>query len=138
MNWRAQAEWPLTAHRGAPNIRPRMWHRPHAWLLWLLLLGAGSAAAENLFGLPLPARTKRNPDERLEVRGTYEATVSFFERHFAKAKLAVTSEERVHRVSVKFTHFESQDSTTEWHHVNVSQYDGKVYVVILPRVRPSP
>ena len=83
--------------------------------------------------MQLPAKSKRLSDGRYEVKAPYESVVTQLGKTLERAKTRFASEERVHRASVKYTHFESLDASTSWEHINVAFYEGSVYVVLLPR-----
>lgn len=115
---------------------------PHALSVVSIVVALGIGAlgfprlapAENALGVRLPARAKRLDDGRyLLQKASYGKAVAHFRKFLKRARVEFASTERVHRASVKFTHFRSLDSSTPWEHINVSTYDRRVFVRVLPR-----
>lgn len=100
----------------------------------ITLLCSPPTQAETSLGVKLPARSKALTDGRYELKLGYDQAVAHFKRVLKRAKVPFDAQRRIHRASVKYTHFHSLVDTTQWEHINVSSYDGGVFVRILPRM----
>jgi hypothetical protein len=98
--------------------------------------------AEQAMGVQLPARAKRLKDGRYRIGGRsspeavvarYRKTVTHFNKVLKRAKIPYEASQRVYKGHVKYMHFRSLDVATQWQHINVSAYDGHVYVMLLAR-----
>ena len=131
----------LTGSGGVPRLPVGMRHygymlRVLCTLLVVVAVWAPQPVrADAPLGVRLPAGAKKLDDGRYELRGSYEQAVSHFQKILKRAKVEFEANARVHRASVKFTHFRSLTSSSAWEHINVSTYDGGVYVKLLPRKR---
>ena len=103
-------------------------------MLVLMVLTSSTLRADTPSGVKLPARSKFLSDGSLrwELAVSYGKAVAHIERSLKRAKVDFEKTERIRRANVKFTHFRSRDASTQWEHINVSTYDGGVYVLILP------
>ena len=97
----------------------------------------GLSRADAPLGVQLPPRSKMLDDGRYQLRLTYPRAVAFFKKSLKKVKSPFEATERIHKASVKYTHFRSLSAGSAWAHINVATYEGKVFVVILPPAKAS-
>jgi hypothetical protein len=126
----------LTAQNGVPYILGRMRRTRHMSLVLgtlMVLLWTPSLRADTQLGVRLPARSTQLEDGRWQVRGSYEGAVRHISQLLLRGNVRHERSRRIHRASVKYTHFESVDPSTAWRHINVAAYEDGVFVRIFGR-----
>jgi len=93
--------------------------------------------ADTPLGVQLPSRSTRLEDGRFQLKLSYPRAVAWFKKSLKRAKVTFEVTERVHKASVKYTHFRSLDTRVPWAHINVATYDGDVFATVLPPAKGS-
>lgn len=111
---------------GSPDIRPV------ALLLTLAGL-VGPTPAEAKSPGPVPPGTRETESNRYRSPLTYRATLAWYEKHLGGAQRGGRFETLIDLPDVAAAHWASKSAATPWSGLNVSEFEGNVWIFFIAR-----